>query len=118
MSDWEPSGKCQYDGCDGTRFAYDSGEVPGYGTFYCVKCHGAQIPLIHPQQAASGYSRREAPAPPPPATQEAEELVYHAYVTARELREKHPADCVDIDRVIDGLKAARRFIFNSYSRRT
>lgn len=65
-------------------------------------------------QRCSGYSPQEAPAPPPLEAQQAEEAVYHAYVEARSLREKYPASCREIDKVLDGLHAARRFIFDSY----
>lgn len=50
LKDYRPQhGKCQYDICDGTRFSYDAGEVPGHGVYYCLKCYGAQIPLIPAQ---------------------------------------------------------------------
>ena len=41
--DWEPSGKCQLDNCDGTRFDYDSTDSR-YGSWFCVKCGGMQLP--------------------------------------------------------------------------
>jgi hypothetical protein len=41
--EWEPSGKCQYDKCDGTRFDWDSTDSR-WGSWFCVKCGGMQVP--------------------------------------------------------------------------
>lgn len=57
---------------------------------------------------------------PPKETQEAEELVYHAYVAARELKDSPSLTLAEgmakMDIVLAGLKTARRFIFRSYNR--
>lgn len=43
---WEPSGKCQYDTCDGTRFTYHVDDDPRSGAYFCYKCGGMQIPPV------------------------------------------------------------------------
>lgn len=41
---WVPSGKCQYDACDGTRFEWGIDPDPRNSAYFCVKCGGMQIP--------------------------------------------------------------------------
>lgn len=90
--------------------------VQPFSSHGCARCCRYGSPEQQ-KRKAERLASLSGEATPSAAThaQEAEEKVYHAYEAARRLAAKHLVDRADFNVVIDGLKAARRFIFNSYA---